>query len=416
VIGVEVVLFPILLRFAETPTIGDIRLEPRAPLVLYLVPSKDRPSKTPGESFLQAADAILESRTNLTARSLEQAGVDRTILERCTAEYRLSCWMQSMRAAIPSLTASSTRTVPLYVLVVSVQPEGEDTDALVSMLIDVERALAVYDAAESSPKDESASERWKEEAEQRIYATIPRSALSVVKTSDDRALRSFFSNLFEGTYRAELERTGCWKPFGAITLTGTHAGWPVTIDGSIVGVTNEGTTAIRSVRPGRHVVSVALGGDAPFRAIAEVERERDAALAVAVDEARSPIRGVVAWSGLGVAAIGLFLDGIAWAKANDGVQAACLIRPGAEGAHCSELGTPSFAYDPSKSPSLRPSDVNPKGVSIAPLGTALMITGAVTALGTWLFDDDGAFPWPQLLIGVVSGAATYAVGAALDAR
>ena len=65
----------------------------------------------------------------------------------------------------------------------------------------------------------------------------------------------------------------------------------------------------------------------------------------------------------------------------------------------------------------RPSDGSSsarQGTLLAlPFGYSLISTGAIVALGVWLFGGDQDVPWIQIVAGLAAGALIYGVSAAL---
>ena len=99
--------------------------------------------------------------------------------------------------------------------------------------------------------------------------------------------------------------------------------------------------------------------------------------------------------------------------AGDDVRAGCLLRPGSA-AECPGIGPLRFGYGSTGTvPAIDPEAVNPGGVAVAPLGAALVVTGAVWIVGTGFLGEPRVPPWLELSVETAAGELAYRLTAAL---
>ncbi|MEQ8985496.1 MAG: hypothetical protein RL846_46570, partial [Deltaproteobacteria bacterium] len=174
-------------------------------------------------------------------------------------------------------------------------------------------------------------------------------------------------------------------------------------------------TRVEEVRPGRRVLAFRRPGFTAETRPIHVERSRTATAAITLlPLGASPVaRRVLTYSGLTAAAIGVSLGVYAIVRAN-AVDDACLAAD--EDAPCTPLGAPRFGLSTGDLPSSDRDAVNPGGISIPVVAAGIGLMGAGWAIATWWLDDDGGFPWVELLTGVGAGVAGATAAAVLDSR
>ena len=416
-LGLSIIALSSVAAAAEPAAPGDLTLDEREPALLYLTRPKGRgPGLADLASIQDAASRAFAERTNLALRPLESFGFDPAELDACDPDRRMTCWLGRLRAERGSARpeppgARASRSRPRYLFVLAVHPGGKAGDEHYGLLLDLDLAQETYERAHVTEPG------WEEGVEEQIFRAVLQGELTRVAAGDDAARRRYFQQLVEETFRPAFERTGHWEPYGRIELSADRAGLPIELDGDPIGTTALGARTIHGVTPGERTLVITGPGGARISLPAHVDRGRVTALSAAVASSGPKLaRATVLWGGVAVAAAGAVVGGLAIARAGSDVRSACLVRPGSDADRCSELGLPTFGFDPGAAPSADPAAVNPSGVPIAALGVGLLAGGATWALGTALFGADDDYPWLQLGAGLALGALTFAATVALDPR
>ena len=382
------------------PAVASEVVRDRVPAVLVVLTPPGRALSASLSSVLDAVTSSLRWRTDLEVLSPEQAGVDISILVRCGARRRMTCWARTIRG---SFSTGGERRPKLALIVVG-QPAGEGKDRLNTLLLDLEEARRTYRSAPRADPD------WRDGVEDRIFAATPQSPGTVVDVRRGNGLLAYFDRVVDQTLREPLLRKGRWWPSGRLEVIDTPAGLSLEIDGQDVARTKLGRTDIPFVQAGLREVIV-RGPDA-HQVVQVVEIPIGGRAEIAWQsppEGAHPARIATRWGGLGVVAAGAVVAGLGLSRGGN-VESTCLVRAGS--ADCPALGGVTFGFDPDQAPSTDPNEVNPAGVQIASLGLALMASGATWSAGSWLLGPDESPPWWVWLAGAAIGGATYAVAAA----
>jgi hypothetical protein len=401
---IALVAYPLGL-FARPLDLGAAPHEPlslheRTPLVLIVVSPKGSRTETGPSEILRKTALILEPKTSIAVKSPEQAGADVDAIQSCEDRSRLSCWVLAIRRDEGRTAKHRAR----YLVVMSLREQGRGVDRISAMLFDLDRAATAYN---ETPRDRS---NWVDVAENRIFETAIESHGGVVDAREAGALEQLLRRVFLDHFRPGFERNGHWEPFGRIEIEKARPGLIIDIDGKTVGSADSDVAAIDDVLPGRHSIALTdpSGALEPWRGEVEVARGETRAIAALLVERKSAIsiRGATFWTGIGVGVLGLGLSAYAvLAPAHVARAKIC------SGASCSAQ-PPEFASFCEKSAS-DPSSCSSGGVLVAPLGFAMIGTGAAWSLGSELLEADGRIPWISLLGGIVLGGAVYGVSAAV---
>ena len=375
------VLAALLLLGAPTLVLVD----ERTPSVIMVRTLRGLDEGGAASTLIREAAAVLEASSGLRVRSVEQSGVDMDEVARCPGAAILGCLVgQVVSRAAP----------PTFLFVLSARRVQEGNVLLSLLTVDVLDALALIARGGSA-----------DEIEDAIFGSGISGEPEELDPERPEELRGFLQRQLDGGLRDALERRKEWTPFGAIELDGTWADAPVILDGRVLGVSATDTTRLEDLRPGpRHII---VGdGDDIFQASVVVERGRTTRVIVVRPSARS--MSLVSWVGLGFATTGAVVVGAAALMTAGQLESRCLYRSADRERSCDAVGFATIGFDASAAPTLDARAVNPPGVSLIPLGVALLVSGGVAALGPQLFDHDLA-PLMATIAGVALGAAAYGI-------
>lgn len=230
---------------------------------------------------------------------------------------------------------------------------------------------------------------------------------------DAAALERFVARLINVELKPMFESRGAWEPYGSLSIHGLPAGTQISVDGVMRGVAGEEDAELVGLSPGERSILLEHAAIEPVSATVQIARGERAALHPAIAAKRSDasaFRAAVSWTGAGVAAIGAGM--VVYAVAADRPQVLCLT--GAlDRSRCASGGAFPRSNDGGRgAPEL---DVTRGGgVALAPLGYSILATGALWALGAWLFGDERDPPWIALAAGVGAGALSFTLSTALE--
>ncbi|MEQ8279696.1 MAG: hypothetical protein RMA76_04720 [Deltaproteobacteria bacterium] len=385
---------PALLVLAAIASSARVGLAERTPALMVVALPK---GAAPSTDLVRVADATFRAKTGLDVRPPAQAGVDAERLARCDGPARLACWVDAARSGRERLAA---------IVAITVLPVGDGRDRLQLTLIDTERAAQ----CRAGPGVEGREAR--EAIEDCIWSRSARTQPTVV---DATGLPTFFEGSIDHELAPLLNAMNELAPFGRIEITIETPQVELWIDGTLRSTLAAGTTRVEEVRPGRRVLAFRRPGFTAETRPIHVERSRTATAAITLlPLGASPVaRRVLTYSGLTAAAIGVSLGVYAIVRAN-AVDDACLAAD--EDAPCTPLGAPRFGLSTGDLPSSDRDAVNPGGISIPVVAAGIGLMGAGWAIATWWLDDDGGFPWVELLTGVGAGVAGATAAAVLDSR
>lgn len=295
---------------------------------------------------------------------------------------------------------------PQYLLVMS-NITGGDVDRMSVTLVDTNTALATFHEALRDDKG------WKKRVETIIAERAIVARPQRGKVSEEFEARKLFEDYFVNTLRRSFEDAGHWEPYGEVQIEVPVSGVGIEVDGVTVGTTRAGVTTLTNVREGEHTLALAHPEYAPWSSTFVARRRDVVRLTPQLDErasgASAALRQTLIWGGIGVAAAGVLVTGLAIAGQDDDVMTLCFD----PSASCGGKDFTTTGFAPDAAPTFD-DDVNPSGILVAPLGYSLVITGATWSLTTLLFGDEGDFPWWQLVAGVAAGGAAYGISAAVD--
>lgn len=351
----------------------------------------------------------LHAKTDLRGLSPEQAGVDLERFSACPVRERFRCWLELTRP-------QDAR----FVFVYRVEPVGPSRDRVSLLAIDVPRARALV--AEISPSAEGSQDQ----VEDVIFASAVHAEPRDVDVAAPEQLERAVADAIE-TLRPELERAGHWEPWGTLLVDLPCPSCAVVAGERSVVMPTSGPIELARLRPGRRELRLYAGTEPRWTCDAEVERRHVRTVRegdctpMDLTAAREPVpRWALGATGAAVGATGLALVIYGAARAASGPATLCILSDRtvsdgtvSDGTGCAGLGTPTFGFDPSRTPTTDASAVNPRGLEVVPLGLGLVAAGATWSMGQVLFED---WPWwAHLAAGTALGAATYGVGALVGA-
>ncbi|MBK6685066.1 MAG: hypothetical protein IPG45_11420 [Deltaproteobacteria bacterium] len=296
---------------------------------------------------------------------------------------------------------------PQYLLIVS-KVADEDVDRISLTLLDTDAALEVIHEADRK------KDGWRRDAEARVAQVAPVAKERSVEAKSEDEARRFIEDRIRGELRRRFEDEGHWEPYGIVELQCPVAGVAIKLDGTTVGTTRAGQTRLLNVLEGRHQLAFESPDFRPDERTVEVKRRETTQQRVdlmPLTSTSSTLRTATLWGGVGVAALGLGAVAFAVFRADPDVVTYCPVV--GEGGDCGGSQFITFGYDTDPVPTFN-EEVNPGGLMIAPLGLSLVGMGATWALGTLLFGTEEDLPWPQIVAGVLVGAAGYGVALALN--
>ncbi len=289
-----------------------------------------------------------------------------------------------------------------YLLVLSNVSVPDRPDRMTASLVDTDLALAIFHEADRSRAE------WEEWVETRIStAAMPKGTLREDVGSDSEAAQ-FIERVVRREYQPLFAASGHWQPYGDVDLATRVDGLEVLLDGQSVGSTQGGLTRLTKLLPGTRAISLRHPEFATLDTTVTVRRGETTTVPlepIRLEGTGSEgLRSAVFYTGLVSAVVGVGALVFAAVRQDGDVRTVCFDGP------CPSGRFQTLGYDPGVAFSAA-EDVNPSGLLVAPLGAALLSTGAAFSLGTLLFED--ASPWRSVLVGVVAGGAVYGLGAAL---
>ncbi|MBI2374377.1 MAG: hypothetical protein HYV07_10320 [Deltaproteobacteria bacterium] len=366
---------------------------PRAAILLHVVASETVPP-TATKLILSAAREAFESSTDLEPYAADELGISPDALGRCLEESTMSCWLKAVRA-----TEEPSRVAD-YVLVVSLSlpSRGAASNvAMVALLVDLLGTETFVRRSETSDRDA--------EAEILGEATVSYSGEDEL---DSGGLVRLLSAV-----RLEAERLlksgGHLRPNGRLTIRAAP-GSEVSVDGRRLGTT--GTEPfVRSLSVGPHKVDVID----PSGRMDDEHRELWMELGAHVEVRPKPswaaanapaVRALTRYAGLGAAAAGVAISAYALLATREEAH----FRACTPGSACEPTPATFASFgELSAGPGDEPTH---QGLVVFPLGTGLVVSGALWTLGTELYGDEYELPWIPLLVGLGGGLLCYGVLAA----
>lgn len=352
---------------------------PRAPLMLLIGAPRGGAAST--------------STEEVRALILERIEADTAFYPVFLEEKLLVDCRGAIGCIVDRLPAEASRLMLLVALVD--RAEGARLDVT---LVDVPRAAGI---ASASRGDENVEVEIAQSAVLARRATLP--------LADVAELANSVREMFESQIRPLLEAEGKWRPFGALEIYSDRPGLELSIDGRAIGATQLGATRVADVSIGTRTIVVRDALGVEHAGVAEVRASSVSIVDLRAAAAPQVGRAVALWTGVGVAVVGAVITGIAASSAASRPQVICF-----RGAPDCTEDQSSFATAGATYGGGLAAPRNPGGVLLAPLGLSLVAAGGVSSLGIALFDDSDRVPWVEMLVGVVAGAATYGLCAALD--
>ncbi len=399
--------------FAQDPTISTIDVQERVPLALLLINPKADVGGAGTADVLVAVSGVLTQHTNFQLDAIDP----REVVAFC--EGRLGCMVRRIRkdyergrlleadgTPMPydkHLESLGKQPYPRFLVVMSVVASKSRPDRLSAVLVDTDEALAIWHEADHKRSG------WEQDVEGRINSSAVVARPSWADVPDANAAKRHLDKLFRVSFRSVFEREGHWEPYGAIQITSNIDGLSIQLDGRLVGSTRAGRTRLLGVTAGGRTIVLEHPDYDPFKQIVSVEvGGRHKIDATVQSRSASAGRLGVALAGVGVFAVGAVFVGVAVAQEQDAREVVCVRSSDLDPAVCgsgNEFTTLTGADG---------DDPNGSGVMTAPLGYSLMGMGASWSLGSWLSPADIEIPWLALGAGVVVGALSYGLSAALN--
>lgn len=362
-----------------------IDLKTPSQVVVHVVAPKGVALDSGSGAYLEAASAALKPVAFARIRSIEQAGLSKDKLARCAAAVRLSCWASQVSEGAPEAGA---------LVVLSVQPRPDKTAVLTAQLIDLEQAKQAAIRSARQPESERAD--WLEEE---LYRQVKRAGPQTTGSQEQR--QAFFTDAF-ARWSEAMAAAGVQKPVASVVV---EAAMPVSVridDGGFHDL-GAGESELRGVSAQAQKLEVK---DPPL--VYKLDLKPGASTKILIEQPKASLAWVregALWGGVSLATAGIFVTAFGVTRSQDGLQVGCIEGTG----DCQRLGTPSVNYRGGNAPALDPDAIDPGGVRLVPLGTALLVAGAVWIAGRFLEGDEENPPWISLLSGLGVGAATYGV-------
>lgn len=333
-------------------------------LVLVNQPPGQRPIVGPA-GLRTGLEQALASRTDLEVEAL-----DPELLSDCSG--RLACVAGRVS---PAATAR-------YLFVLTSIPSGQ-SDFLFSMLVDLTEARDIL--ASAGPDDKEA---------RLLGAVKARTERTAIRSEAD--LFAYYLRALDKAFRPALSKAGHWRPFGGVFVDLPEAGFAVSLDGMLVGLTTEPKSAICPLREGAHAIRLEHPRYDVHETYLDVLANEYTTLEPQLDVSTGErLRAGTFYAGLAMTAAGVAATSVAIARgAGEGPESYCA----GPGDSCKSGG--GF--------------VREGGLLLAPLGYSLAGTGLVWALAPSLSGDSGPAFWLWVAAGVVAGAASYGLSAALN--
>lgn len=400
----------------------DIDAGERVPIALMIIATAKGIASSSRSEINRIAAEVLKEKTNLKPDLVEQAS-----MQEC--EGKLACFVERVRSdyrkADQALEDDPRRLKrfsevrrrlrearpppPRFLVILSVVSQAASSDRLIANLLDTDDALGYIhefnERAISAPQD-------KEQLETKIAEFSVRAAPPPVTVAQGQ-IEPFLRKLLLEEFRAELETSGNWEPYGQAVLEVAEPGLELELDGRRIGTTKPGRTVIRTLA-GEHSIRLVHPGLVPIERRASVERGKSTSVAITVERPKNEVaRGLrrgAFWGGLVLAAAGAALTVLAAHQAGSaGRQPVCIhLDPSRRcgGVEFVRSGGGDSAQ------SIR-SDPNGTGVPLAPLGYSLAGMGGAWAIGSAVGDSD-SYPVLEIGIGVAVFVASLVLSAKLD--
>lgn len=407
-----VVLVPVLTALVASSG-ATLNAEERVPIAVVVNTPTGKAARTSRSEIIRIVDGLLRELTDYFALT-----IDEQVVEDCTGS--LTCVALTTRRDYERETQSANKitfdqyqqrlqerglVVPRQLLMISNVAGGERGDRLSVLLLDLDRALRLYHEAERRPGFEDEVEIAISEK-----ALLAQSRPALVL--DEAESKVVITRAFERQFEGALERLGHFKPYGTIALTANVAGVAVEVDGRAIGQLDTKSGTLRGVRPGRRTLTLRRAGyevaSHEVEVAARSTANADVTLVARAGSDAGVLSGAVLYGGAAVAAVGAALVVYGLTRPDGDVTSHCF----AGSPDCgSRSDFVTFGYDSGADGVVN--DVNPGGLLVVPLGYSLFATGATWSAGALTFDRGSELPWLSVVVGVVVGALSYGVSAAL---
>lgn len=330
----------------------DLHASPRTPALLLALADGGTSS-----ALFDALSRALQERTDLQLELPE----DKRLFSSCEGRERFGCF------------ARATPEKYAYLFVITAQ-----VDRASAMMLDLDRARAHLRSGGA-------------DRENRIFEDAVLLSSGRVTLDDAGELQRFAIDFLDRGVRPRLAGSGHWAVFGEVIARAPRPGLSISMNGTRLGESAEGSTRIRDVRTGTHTFALEeLGVSKQLAVRAGTTAE------LVFDPPRGPssIRTAALWGGVALAGIGLTVEVIALAAGSSSTRLDVC-----RGAAC-EVDAPA-----------RFTRAGP--FLTAPLGYALFGAGGVFAGGALLSAEEDP-PWIALAAGSALGVLAYGVSAALE--
>ena len=301
------------------------------------------------------------------------------------------------------------KSYPVYLVLLTVLTEDQQPDQMNAMLINTDVAMRHIHEGKTG-EDELIESRILESA---VMVRTKRKALM-----DSGAAKLYLEALVNVEFKAVLDRSGNWEPFGAIALT-TNQGLEIAVDGQTIGTTSPGITQIVDVPTGAHKLTLKHPDYELYSSDVEVTRGQTTQVNADVLARASALgltpAGVTFWGGVGVATVGAVFTTLAVVHmtSNSDVRSFCVASEPAQACDEGKVWwtlSSVFKGEPERSFG----EANEGSILAAPFGYSLMGTGAVIAVGTELMHEDpDEVPWIPIAAGFGVGIVSYVLSALL---
>jgi hypothetical protein len=403
-------------RAEETLKKPDYSASERIPIKLaILTPSKAFASTSLSE-IIRLADSVVVEKTDLTVEPIDllvPEGQQKFtwLVRRARPDYEPTRpeLQQKTFDAIRTTLRSAARPPAKFLVIVSVR-KFDAKDRLSAILLDTDEALhCIYDG--EHPMDGTPDTPDKDTAIEDCIVHYAVRANPEPESVDEAGVQAYLRKLFLEEFRPEFEARGDWDPYGQLAIEGTQPGIRIDIDHRAIGTTKPVHTIVGAISAGPH--TVVLSGDPryePAEQLVTIERGKVEYVTIDLAKRKSVVvrtmRGVVTWSGVGLAVAGAAITGYALEQAaTQPKQLVCIPQ-------CS-----SQFIGAGVNRSSMPTAGNPNmGIPLAPLGYSLGAMGLVWALGTPFLSDDDSIPWLPLSGGVAIFAASLLLSLALNGK
>jgi hypothetical protein len=329
------------------------------------------------------AAAAFREKTRIELLEPEAVKLDPKRIAACPNKQRFQCWVKVV-FELPQR--------PEYLLVLGSEKLKNET-RMTALFVDL--ALAKVGTSEDV-----------------ILEKAVEAVAGIARSSSPADLRFFFDYLIAEKLASRLAQKQEVPPYGWLEIENTPANLLVFVDGVQVGKTSAPRTTIDGLTRDRYAVQVRDQGSRAVYFEGEIlplsgRPVRVTAASVPEIPQRTAVHEVAFWSGSAVFAAGAILTTYAIAASPRAVpfrlcHGACEAgEPGDRFTTFSDVGRePGYAAELG-------------GLSMAPLGAALLGAGAVWSVGALLADPERA-PWIELLLGAVLGGATFTTMLVLD--